>query len=82
VLSGSGKGGFTGEGTFSHVLVGELSTAAGSRKIRIGIKGTAALSCVNELAMLTLTGTGYATRFGSVTVSATHQIGNAGCSSD
>jgi hypothetical protein len=81
-LSGSGEGGFIGEGTFSHVLDGELRTAAGSRKIKIGIKGTGTLSCVNESAILTLTGGGHATRFGQITATARHQIGNASCSSD
>ena len=81
-LSGAGEGGFIGEGRYSHVLTGELSTAAGSRKIRIRIRGTATVSCVNELPILTLAGSGQATRFGPITSTAMHQIGNAGCNSD
>jgi hypothetical protein len=81
-LRGSGQGGFTGEGKFSHMLDGELWTAAGSRRVRVGIKGTATLSCVNETVIVKLTGNGHLTRYGQITATASHQIGNASCSSD
>jgi hypothetical protein len=78
-MIGSGSGTFAGEGQFSLVLEGVVTTAAESRKLKISIRGTAALSCVNEMSILTLTGAGNATRFGPATGVATHQIGNAGC---
>jgi hypothetical protein len=82
ILRGSGQGGFIGEGKFSHVLDGELWTTAGSRRVKIGIKGTAILSCVNEAVIVNLTGSGHLTRYGQITAIARHQIGNASCSSD
>jgi hypothetical protein len=80
-LSGSGDGEFTGEGHFSLVLDGTFTTAAGSRKIRIGIRGTATIFCLDEVPILTLTGSGNVTGSGPSTVVATHQVANGDCTS-
>lgn len=79
-LTGSGEGGFTGEGGFSLVLDGILTTAAGSRKLKINVKGTSTLSCPSEGPLLTLTGSAQVTGSGSSTALLTHQVGNLGCS--
>ena len=79
-LTGDGEGGFTGEGGFALVLDGIITTAAGSRKLRIGSKGTSTLSCINEVPILTLTGTAQVTGSGSSSALLTHQVGNLGCS--
>ena len=78
-MVGSGSGAFTGEGPFSLVFDGVVTTAAGARKLKISIRGTGTLSCINEVPTLTLTGAGNVTRFGPAITTATHQIGNAGC---
>lgn len=81
-LRGEGKGSFTGEGPFRLSLDGQLSTAKhiALRFHAVGM-GTSQLSCVNEHLLLTLHGTGSATRFGRVELELQHQVENAGCSS-
>ena len=79
-LMGSGEGGFIGEGSFSLVLDGILTTPAGSRKMKIALKGTSTLSCVNQVPLLTLTAGAQVTGSGSSSAVLTHQVGLAGCS--
>ena len=79
-LTGSGDGGFTGEGGFSLVLDGVLTTSAGSRKLKIIVKGTSTLSCDNQVPLLTLTGSAQVTGSGSSSAVLRHQVGLAGCS--
>jgi hypothetical protein len=57
-----------------------ITTAAGSRKLRINIKGTSMLSCMSQGPILTLTGTAQVTGSGSSSALLKHQFGNLGCS--
>jgi len=79
-LTGDGQGGFIGEGGFSLVLDGVVTTAAGSRKMKIIVKGTSTLSCVNQVPLLTLTGSAQVSGSGSSSAVLTHQVGNLSCS--
>ena len=79
-LTGDGGGDFTGESGFSLVLDGVMTTAAGSRKLKINVKGTSTFSCVNQVPFLTLTGSAQVTGSGSSTAVLSHRVGNLSCS--
>ena len=81
-LRGDGTGAFAGEGTFSLSLKGPLSLAGkpGSSNVQTDISGTARTSCVGGRIQVTLQGSGSSNRFGNVTETLTHVLGNAACS--
>lgn len=81
-LNGIGTGGFAGEGDFSIVMAGTVSTGQGPRPFRLSLRGTSALSCAGGTVILTQHGTGTATATGRITASLNHVVVEAGCDQD
>lgn len=81
-LNGIGTGGFAGEGSFSIVMVGTVSTGQGPRLLRMSLRGTSTLSCAGETVVVTQQGTGTATALGRITASLNHAVAEAGCDQD
>ena len=80
-LTGDGRGAFSGEGTFWLSLKGSISTTTMPQAFSFSasLRGTSVVSCVDQRITLTLDGSGNVSRFGSVTVSARHQVGSTSC---
>lgn len=79
-LRGQGRGAFTGEGSFRLSLDGQLLTAERAvPQFHVVATGTSRVSCVNGRIVVTLQGSGSATRVGRVEFELQHEVENAGC---
>ncbi len=81
-LTGNGTGAFSGEGSFSLIFRGSISTAADPTRFRVRgkVSGTSSASCASQITAITLEGDGAFGMLGDVHAVLTHLVGGSGCS--
>ena len=81
-VSGEGTGGFAGEGdtTLSLTLVFSTPNPSDGLTTKTMIRGSSAVSCVNQRIVVTLSGTESTPRLGQVNVTLRHEVAGGGCS--
>lgn len=77
-LTGRGTGAFTGEGSFSLVLTGRISTGDAGQPVAVSLRGSSAVGCVAETTVVTQEGSGSIAGAGRVTATLSHRLGSGG----
>jgi hypothetical protein len=79
-LGGNGVGAFTGEGAFTLDLKGDAIVQGKHLPIRVGLSGTAAVSCAPSTRIaVTQTATGTMKKTGDVHATLVHEVERTGC---